>query len=83
MFPPPFFRPRGRVFTPIRPPFFARRPTRFQHASREPQIPPGGIFIARRGHFSCDYYGIFTYFRPFSGNFPESSLGRGVGDDHL
>ena len=74
----PFLFSEGEGFL-FQPPFFACRPASFQHASREPRIPQGGIFIGRRGHFSCDCYGIFTYFRPFSGNFPESPLWRGGG----
>ena len=40
-------------------------------------IYPRGVYLSAAGAFSCDYHGIFTYFRPFSGDFPESSLGRG------
>ena len=65
-FPPPFFC-AGRAFFPGQPLFPACRPARFGCATREPRIPPGGIFIGRRGHF----HAIITAFSRISAIFRE------------
>ena len=74
----PFCFPRGRVFCsrplfsasgarfyPDPPPFFACRPARFQHASREPRIPQGVYLSAVGGIF----HAIITAFSRISAHF--------------